>query len=62
MKDYGYKAGDMKAHVMDYAKKQDAYSQKYDQAPLSYVERQDRMLGKEAAKLRKQAYKGRYDK
>ena len=53
-------SGDMKAHVSDYQTPAKAYSQNYDQAPLNYIERQDKRQGKEAGKLRNEDYKGRY--
>lgn len=59
---YGYNQGDMKPHVSDYSKPEKCYSQKYDQAPLNYVERNNSIQGHEAMKLRGEAYKGRYDK
>jgi len=59
---YGYKQGEMRAHVEDFAKPEKCYSQKYDQAPLNYVERNDRLQGHEASKLRGEAHYGRYDK
>lgn len=61
MKEF-YKMSEMKPHVEDYAKKEDSYSQKYDQAPLSYVERQNRIMKQSADKLKGQDYKGRYSK
>ena len=39
---------EMKASVESYAKPESCYSQKYDQAPLNYVDRQNRIQGKEA--------------
>ena len=52
----------MKPKVMDYAKPADSYSQKYNQAPLNYIERNDKCLKHEAKQLKKQEYKGRYQK
>ena len=60
MKEYGFKKGDMKASVKDFAKPADAFSQKYDQAPLRYIERQNSIQKKEAGKLKGQDFKGRY--
>lgn len=63
MKDkLGYKQGDMMPKVEDYQKPESCYSQYYDQAPLNYVERQDRQQMKAAAKLKGEAHRGRYDK
>lgn len=59
MKD-GYRQGDMSPDVKDYQLPNSAYAEKYDQAPLRYVERNDRMQEKQASKLRGQSYKGRY--
>tara|TARA_R110002126_G_scaffold4874_2_gene25129 strand:+ start:595 stop:777 length:183 start_codon:yes stop_codon:yes gene_type:complete len=53
---------EMKASVESYAKPESCYSQKYDQAPLNYVDRQNRIQGKEAGKLKSEAHRGRYDK
>lgn len=59
----GYKQGDMMAKVEDYQKPEKCYSQKYDQAPLNYIERQNKMQMHESSKLKGEAYKyGRYDK
>lgn len=52
----------MKPKVMDYHKGNDEFSQKYDQAPLNYIERQDHMQKMECKQLKKQAFKGRYSK
>ena len=56
----GYRQGDMKPEVKDWQKGYDCYAEKYDQAPLKYVERQDKSQKKAAAKLKSEAYKGRY--
>lgn len=56
----GYNQGDMSAKTMDFQKPEGCYSQKYDQSPTMYVERQNKMQEKEGAKLRKESYKGRY--
>ncbi len=58
----GYKQGNMSTHVDDYSKPKACYSQKYDQAPLNYIERNNYMQKHEAKKLRGEAYHGRYDK
>ncbi len=63
MEHYGYKEGNMMAHVENYQKPESAYSQKYDQSPLNYIERQDYKQGHDASMLRAEAFKyGRYDK
>ncbi len=61
-KSYGYKQGNMMPHVDSYAKPEACYAQRYDQAPLNYIERNNYMQKHEASKLRGEAYKGRYDK
>ncbi len=58
----GYKQGDMNPDVKDFQKPKDCYTQSYDQAPLNYIERQNRRQGKDASKLRGEAFKGRYSK
>lgn len=58
----GYKQGDMSPKVEDFAKPEACYSQKYDQAPLNYIERQNYTQKHEAGKLKGEAFKGRYDK
>lgn len=61
-KPYGYTRGDMKPHVSDYSKPPACYAQKYDQAPLDYVSRNNYLQKHEAMKLRSEAHQGRYDK
>jgi hypothetical protein len=57
----GYARGDMKPTVKDFQKPESCYSQKYDQAPTRYVERNNAMQSREASKMKREAYKGRYD-
>lgn len=57
MKEYG---ADMKPHVEMYQDPESVYAERYNQQPLRYVERQKEIREKEAGKLRKEAYKGRY--
>ena len=59
---YGYKQGNMTPKVDDYSKPEACYAQRFDQAPLNYVSRNNSMQKKEASQLRSEAYKGRYDK
>ena len=59
---YGYKQGNMMAHVSDYSKPEKCYSQKYNQAPLNYIERNNYLQGHEAMKMRGESHMGRYDK
>ena len=54
MKDYKEKM------VKDYQKPEKCYAEKFDQAPLRYMERQDKMQAKEAKKIRQQMFEGRY--
>ncbi len=61
-KSSGYKQGDMTPTVDDYAKPEGCYAQRFDQAPLNYIERNNSMQKKEASKLKSEAFKGRYDK
>lgn len=56
----GYVQGDMSPRVEDYQKPAKDFSQEGFSKTLDYVERQDAFQGKEAASMRKQAYKGRY--
>lgn len=58
----GYNQGDMKPEVHDFQKPESSYCQKFDQAPLNYVEREDRRQANAGKKLRGEAYKGRYSK
>jgi len=60
MKD-GYRQGDMDPEVKDYQTPASAYAESFDQAPLRYIERNNRMREKEASKVRSQKYMGRYD-
>lgn len=54
--------GDMKATVEKMQKPAASFSQSYDQAPLNYIERQNRSDSKAASKIKSQSYRGRYDK
>lgn len=56
----GYIQGDMKPHVEDYQKPEKDYSQKGFSKTTEYIERQDAFMGKEANKIEKEGYKGRY--
>lgn len=57
----GYDQGDMKPYVENIQKPEKCYSQRYDQSPLDYIERQDKRMGNEGSKLRSESYtKGRY--
>lgn len=57
----GYTQGDMKPEVKDCQTPDAAFAEKFDQAPLQYKERQDRIMSKEAGKIRSQTFKGRYN-
>jgi hypothetical protein len=60
---YNSSDSSMKAMVENYQKPEKAYSQSYDQAPLNYIERQDKIQVREASKLKSESFKkGRYDK
>ncbi len=56
----GYNQGDMSPMVESFQKPESCYSQKYDQSPTKYKERQDRLQMGEGSKLKKQDFKGRY--
>ncbi len=56
----GMKSNGMKSEVKDYQRPAKVFSQKYNQSPTSYLERQDKIKGSEASKVKGQAYKGRY--
>jgi hypothetical protein len=58
----GYSQGDMSPSVKDFQKPESCYSQKYDQSPTMYMERQNSRQGHEAGKLKRENHKGRYDK
>lgn len=61
MKGYGGNSqGDMSPKVKDMQKPKGCYTQSFDQAPLNYVERQNKRQGKEASKMKGEAFKGRY--
>jgi len=57
-----YMKSDMNAEIKDYQAPNKAYSQSFDGSTLDYVSRQDKMVDKEASMIRKQDYKGRYQK
>lgn len=57
-----YKMSEMKAKVDNYAKPEACFSQKYNQSPLNYIERNNSMQKHESSKLRGEAYQGRYGK
>lgn len=56
----GYKQGDMKPKVENCQTPSGAFSEKYNQSPLMYKERQDSKMVKAGSKLKGEAYKGRY--
>ena len=58
----GYNQGDMKPEVKDFQKPESCYAEKYNQAPLDYVERQNRQEMKAGKDLKREAYRGRYSK
>jgi len=56
----GYHQGDMSPHVEDYQAKESAFPEHGFSKTLEYIERQDSFRGKEAKKIKSQAYHGRY--
>ena len=56
----GYVQGDMKADVNDYQRPASNFSQADANKTTEYVARQNAFVGKEASKVKGQAYKGRY--
>lgn len=58
----GYSQGDMKPTVENMQKPESCYAEKYDQAPLNYIDRQNSTQKKAAGKLKSESFKGRYDK
>ena len=58
----GRSQGDMKPYVKDCAKPPAVYAEKYDQAPLDYIERNNTRQSKAGNKLRSESFMGRYDK
>lgn len=56
----GYHQGDMSPKVKDYQQPMKDYSQRDFSKTTEYVERQDAQQSKNASKIDKQAYKGRY--
>lgn len=56
----GYVQGDMSPKVEDYQSPTSTFSQEGFSQTTAYVERQNAFKGKQAAALKKQAYKGRY--
>lgn len=60
METWGHKQGDMAPHVEDYAKPAKDFSQEGFSKTTKYVERQDAFQAKEASKVKKESYMGRY--
>lgn len=60
MDKYSKEQGNMSPKVEDYQKPLSNYSQEGFSKTTQYIERQDAFVNKEAAEVRKQAYKGRY--
>jgi len=58
MKDYD---SGMKPVVKDFQKSKECYAETYDQAPLKYIERNDKTQAKAAKKLKSQKHVGRYE-
>ena len=56
----GVHQGDMSPHVKDYQAPEGCFPERGFSKTLEYVERQDKFRGKEAKKVEKQAYQGRY--
>jgi len=61
MKIYGSKQGDMSPDVKDYQRPQSTYAEDGFSKTTQYVERKNKFEEREASKLRKQPYQGRYD-
>jgi hypothetical protein len=60
MDKYSKEQGNMSPTVEDYQRPVSNYSQEGFSKTTEYVERNNAYVGKEAAEVRKQAYKGRY--
>jgi len=56
----GVKQGDMAPKVENYQAPEGCFPERGFSKTLEYVERQDKFRGKEAKKVEKQAYQGRY--
>lgn len=56
----GHDQGNMSPHIKDWQRPAKDYSQEGFSKTLDYMERQNKMQGKEASSIEKQAYKGRY--
>lgn len=56
----GYTQGDMSPKVKDYQRPSSNYSQEGFSKTTDYIARNDSTVAKEAGKVRKQAFKGRY--
>lgn len=56
----GHNQGDMSPTMKDYQRPEKVYSQEGFSKTLDYIERQNSFTGKEASRIEKQAYMGRY--
>jgi hypothetical protein len=56
----GKNQGDMSPKVTDYQAPASNYSQMDANKTTQYIERQDKIQGKQASKIKGQAYQGRY--
>lgn len=56
----GVNQGDMSPHIKDFQRPEKVFSQEGFNRTLDYIERQNEYCGKEASRIEKQAYKGRY--
>lgn len=62
MKEYaGNSSGDMSVKVKDYQPSQKEFAGEMTGKTNSYMERTEKLIDKDAARVRSQAYKGRYD-
>jgi hypothetical protein len=56
----GLDQGNMEPHLKDYQRPEKVFSQEGFSKTLEYIERQNNFTGKEASRIEKQAYMGRY--
>lgn len=56
----GVSQGDMSPSIKDYQRPEKVFSQEGFSKTLDYIERQNEFTGKEASRIEKQAYNGRY--
>ena len=56
----GVDQGNMSPHLKDFQRPEKVFSQEGFSKTLDYIERQNSFTGKEASRVEKQAYNGRY--